>query len=302
MMSRPSLAELERRCQKPDHTRIGNWMARRISRPMALRVTWVVAPWGVTANMATLGALACAVASAAALAWGGPWGWAAGAILLQGWYLMDHVDGQLARLRRTSSLDGIQLDYLMHHMVNLLVPLAIGYGLAVRCANHAWLLCGLAWGLGLLLIGLEHDARYKAFVVRLKRLRGQLIVQGGGGGVPAPPDPIPRRPLRLASWAAHKVCEMHVIMNLVSLLAVLSLAIDRDLLGARIYTALMGPLALLVAGVALVRAQHQGAAEREFAAWYRVPTGCVLEYREGWWYTESSEGESGKRKAESGGL
>ena len=56
-----TLREFSRRCQKPDHDRIGNWMARRISRPLALRITWVLAPWGVSANTATLAAWVCAV-------------------------------------------------------------------------------------------------------------------------------------------------------------------------------------------------------------------------------------------------
>ncbi len=53
-MKRVSLDDLERRCQKPEHRRVGNWMARRISRPAALRVTHVVAPWGISANTAPL--------------------------------------------------------------------------------------------------------------------------------------------------------------------------------------------------------------------------------------------------------
>ena len=65
-------------------------------------------------------------------------GWIVAAGLLQLWYLLDHVDGQLARLRGTASLDGVQLDFLMHHTVNLLVPLgAVGDWPCV-----AWSRCG----------------------------------------------------------------------------------------------------------------------------------------------------------------
>lgn len=218
-MQRPSLAELERRCQKPDHRRVGNWMARRISRPAALRITRCIAPWAVSANAATLVAWACGAAAAAALAWGTLGGWLLGAGLLQLWYLLDHVDGQLARLRGTASLDGVQLDYLMHHTINLLVPLGIGLGLFARSAEPLWLLGGLVWGLALLLITLRHDARYKAFVRRLKRVRGQLHVCGGGGGRPEVQPPVPRHPLRLAAWTARKACETHVITNLLGVLA-----------------------------------------------------------------------------------
>ncbi|HJT30508.1 MAG TPA: CDP-alcohol phosphatidyltransferase family protein, partial [Pirellulales bacterium] len=178
-MNRPSLAELEVRCQKPDHRRLGNWMARRISRPAALRITWIVHPWGVSAHAMTVAALACAIAAAVAFARGDVAGWLAGAALLQLWYLLDHVDGQLARLHGAATLDGMQLDYLMHHVVNLVIPWGAGFGLMQATGTTAWLIAGLVWSLGLLLLGLVNDARYKSFMGRLEQLEGPLIVLGG---------------------------------------------------------------------------------------------------------------------------
>ena len=274
-------------------------MARRISRPAALRLTRVVAPWGVSANMATLCAWAAGVGAAAALGWGSPTGWLLGAALLQLWYLLDHVDGQLARLRGTASLDGVQLDYLMHHTINLLVPLGAGFGLLARTAEPLWMLAGLVWGVSLLVITLQHDARYKAFIERLKCLRGRLAVVGGGGGRPEPTPPIPRSPVRLAAWTGRKACEIHVVMNVLSLLALLevlleALVADADLVAGRWYVALMAPTAAAVAAWTIVRSQHRQTAEREFAAWYRVPTGCDLVFSEGWWTVQTAgDGRSG---------
>ena len=259
-------------------------MARRITRPAALRITWVVAPWGISANTATLSAWACAVAAAAALGWGTLWGWIVGAGLLQLWYLLDHVDGQLARLRGTASLDGTQLDYLMHHTVNLLVPLGVGFGLFVSRSEPLWMLGGLVWGVSLLLITVEHDARYKTFITRLTRLRGQLLVCGGGGGRPQPQPPVPCRPLRLAAWTARKACEIHVIVNLLSLVALGQLLLgDTQLMFGRIYLGATAPVAAVVAAWIIGRSQYQGSAEREFAQWYRVPEGFELVFSDGWW-------------------
>ena len=315
-MKRPSINELRRRCQKPDHRRLGNWMARHVSRPAALRITWVVAPWGVSANTATLAAWGCGVAAAAALAWGSVWGWILGAAMLQLWYLLDHVDGQLARLHGTASLDGVQLDYLMHHTVNLLVPLGIGCGLFVQTAEPLWPAGGLLWGISLLHLTLHHDARYKAFVQRLKRVRGRLHVGGSHGlhgrdarstvaratvadatvaevtrGMhPQPQPPMPRRPLRLLAWTARKACEMHVTMNLLAPTALAQLfAGDAQLVTARIYLAVMAPTAAAVAFWTILRSQHNATAEREFAAWYHVPPDCELIFSDGWWIVESEE-------------
>lgn len=265
-------------------------MARRISRPAALRLTQIAVAWGLSANQATLLAWVCGVAAAAAFGWGTVAGWLLGAGLLQLWYLLDHVDGQLARLRGTASLDGAGLDYLMHHTINLLVPLGVGYGLFARRGEPLWLLVGLVWGVSLLLATLQHDVRYKAFVRRLKRLRGTLEVHGGGGGRPTAQPPVPRSPLRLTAWTARKACEIHVIMNALALLALGQFVLaDTSLLAGRIYLVAMAPIAAAVTAFSIARSQWSQSAEHEFAAWYRVPDDCELTFSDGWWLVEPRE-------------
>jgi hypothetical protein len=325
-MKRIPLAELERLCQKPDHRRQGNWMARRVSRPAALRITRVIAPWGISANLATLVAWATGVAAAAAFAWGTVWGWVLGGALLQLWYLLDHVDGQLARLRGTASLDGVQLDYLMHHTINLLLPLGVGCGLFAATAQPLWAAGGLLWAISALLITLHHDARYKAFIQRLKRVRGELHVHGGGGegdckgdwwsagtdarrwsrrsrqislgarsARPQPPGvqlQPPRRLLRLVAWTARKACEIHVVLNVLALIALGQLLVgDWQLLIGRVYLALIAPTAAAVAAWTIFRSQQSGSVEREFAAWFRVPPGHELVFGEGWWTVRPAQDE-----------
>jgi phosphatidylglycerophosphate synthase len=281
------LCELERRCQKPDHRRIGNWMARRVARPAALRVTRIVAPWGVSATLATLAAWATGVAAAAAFAVGSPWSWIAGAALLQAWYLLDHVDGQLARLRGMASLDGAQLDYLMHHTINMLVPLGVGWGAFARTSQPLWMLAGVACGVSLLLLTLEHDARYRTFFQRLKRLHGSMVVIGGGGGRPEPQPSMPRRPVRLAAWLARKLCETHVVMNMLLAAAVVQLFLrDDGLLVGRTVLAGFAVISPLVATASVARSQRRRATEREFAAWFHAPEGCRLVLRDGWCFVE----------------
>ena len=265
-------------------------MVRRLIRPAALRVTWVVAPWGVSANAATLAAWACGIAASLSYAAGGTAGWVLGSLLLQVWYLLDHVDGQLARYHGTASLDGVQLDYLMHHSVNVLVPLGIGWGLFATSGNSIWMLCGVGWAMALLLLSVHHDARYKAFNQRLKRLHGTLQVHGGGGGRPQAQPPIPKGWLRRTAWAARKSSEMHVIMNLLALVAATTLALrDTSLVVAQLYAALAAPLALFIAIWTIVRSHLQQSAETEFAAWYRVPPNHAMVFRDGWWMCEDGQ-------------
>lgn len=272
-MSRITLAELERSCQKADFRTSGTWMARHVSRPLALYITWFVLPWRISAHAMTMAALACAIAAAAAFAAGGITAWLAGAALLQVWYLFDHVDGQLARYHRTASLDGVQLDYLMHHLVNLLIPWGVGYGCTRSTGTDGWLLLGLCWSVGLLLLGLANDTRYKAFIARLKETPDELRVIGGSGPRHTDEPHISPAPcgycqLRRTVRMARKLCEIHTVMNSLTIVA-----IAQGLLGetwpGRFYLAGIAPLALLTAAATLARDIRRGAAELEFARRYR---------------------------------
>ena len=276
------------KCLKPDSQTIGNWMARRISRPMALRVTRVIAPLRIPADLMTCFAWATGLAAAVAFAFGQPWGWLAGAILLQLWYLLDHVDGQLARLYETESLDGAGLDYLMHHSLGIAVPLGVGFGLQTLGPEgtfNAWILpAAIAWALGSQLVVAVHDARYKAFTKRLKRLKGQLIVEGGGGARPVPTMAPPLRPDRLVAWTARKLCEQHVVMNLLTALTILALCSPEfGYHAAIIYVTAMAVVAWSVAIWSIGRSVIRRDAESEFAAWYQPPEGKTLEKTDGWW-------------------
>lgn len=267
-------------------------MARRITRPMALRITWLISPYGISAHCITATAWLVSFCAAAGFAMGTTYGWLAGALLLQLWYLLDHVDGQIARLRGTASLDGVQLDYLMHHCVQAVIPASIGWGLCFQLDQPVWLLAGLAWGGGAALLGLLHDARYKAFVQRLKRVEGELLVIGGGGARPQPPQTLPSGWLRRGMYFARKSVEPHVTMNILTVLAFAAVLFESmqgstaSIWVMATYVSGMGILSPLLFVVTLARSLSQQAAEREFKAWYVPPPGTSLTFRDGWWLVE----------------
>ena len=96
--------------------------------------------------------------------------------------------------------------------------------------------------------------------------------------------------MRLVAWTCRKACEIHVILNLLALLALGQLLFgDTQLIAGRIYLAAMAPLAAAVAVWTIARSQHQGSVEKEFAALYRVPPSCELIFDNGWWIVEPAE-------------
>ena len=175
-----------------------------------------------------------------------------------------------------SSLDGVYLDYLMHHAANLALGFALGYGLAARSGDPRWAIAGFAIAAGWALLGLHNDCRYKAFFQRLKAATASYRVDGGSGGRPRPPAPWPRRGLAALTWPAYKACEPHVVLIGLTGLAVVAIAAPAFWLtlwrGSVLAMAVLAPL-LAIARIA--RAARRGAVEDEFSRWFR-PTDTNL--------------------------
>jgi hypothetical protein len=156
-----TLRELELICQKPNWREQGSWLARRFARPIALNITWLIGRWPISANAVTASSLVVGLAAAVLIAV--PGCFPLGVAVLWAWYLLDHVDGQVARLRGSQSVTGIYFDFMMHHMVHPAVAFAMGYGLAVATGHLYWTLAGAAFALGTMALSLTNDCKYKAF-------------------------------------------------------------------------------------------------------------------------------------------
>jgi phosphatidylglycerophosphate synthase len=125
--------------------------------------------------------MAATLASSALLATASPWGNAAGFVLGYTGFLLDKVDGEVARLRGRSTLRGILLDRFHHRLVEPTLLLAVAWheyhwtgSLAVIVAGFAAVLFGSA----------IDENQHLAAVVLYKHLR-----QGG-----APPGAPVARP------------------------------------------------------------------------------------------------------------
>ncbi|QEH33694.1 CDP-alcohol phosphatidyltransferase [Aquisphaera giovannonii] len=266
----PTLDELRRTVQKGRHREIGNWLARRVSRPSAIYGTWAALRIGLSAHQVTIASLAASLAGAAAIGSGTRTGFLAGIGAAHLGYWLDHVDGQVARWRRTSSLDGVYLDYLMHHAVNMALGFALGYGLAMRTGVTTWALAGFGIAAGWGLLSLHNDCRYKAFFQRLKAANESYRVDGGSGGRPSPPAPWPRRGPGMITWPAYKACEPHAVLLWMTALALLACVAPRLWLRCwEIATLGMAAMAPLLAAARICRGVRRGSVEEEFARWFR---------------------------------
>ncbi len=266
---RPTLAELCTRVHKERHREIGNWLARRIARPSAVYGTWLAVRLGLSAHQVTLLAVVATIVSSVAIGTGTRVGFVIGVALAHVFFWLDHVDGQVARWRRSASLEGVYLDYLMHHLVGLLQGFALGYGLAVRTNDPRWTIFGFIIALGWTFLGLSNDCRYKAIFQRLKRETTSFRVDGGSGGRPTPAPGWPRTGRGFFTWPAYKICEPHIVLMSLTILGTLAIAAPGAWLAClTLYVGAMAVMAPFLAIARIARAIVRGVTEDEFSRWF----------------------------------
>jgi phosphatidylglycerophosphate synthase len=141
--------ELRQECQKgPGEIFL---VSHYLYRPFSLHVTKVYAGFGAHANTATLHSCVAALVAAVAVLFPSPLTFVLAAVGLQVYFLLDHVDGELARLwiwtgRSRPNPSGSFFDCWVHyHSVNLVV-LCAGIGLTLQSGNVVWSVVGTLAG------------------------------------------------------------------------------------------------------------------------------------------------------------
>lgn len=239
--SKPSLTELRRVAQPPGlvgRRSAEHWAGRLYMRRWSLRVTRALLPLPVTPNGLTLLMLAVGIVAAAVATVVALWAALLAAVLIQVYLLLDCVDGEVARWRRTTSPAGVYLDRLGHYTVEAALVAAVG----VRADGGPGAIAG--WTL-LALVG--------AVLVVLSKVETDLVVvaRASSGLPPAPegsaePRPAGLRDLRRLVGRA----PVHRIVGAVelSLLLVVAAVVDA-VVGSEVATQV---LVAAVAAVALV--------------------------------------------------
>jgi phosphatidylglycerophosphate synthase len=135
-----TVAEAYRRTRKPKDIL---WN-RFVARPLAAVVLVPLARTSVTPNQVTLATLVVFVAGAVLMALKPGYGaLVGGAAILEASYVLDCVDGQLARLKGTSSPIGAHLDFLMDELKAFVLVAAVAIRLWRGGGEVRWLVEGL---------------------------------------------------------------------------------------------------------------------------------------------------------------
>lgn len=278
-----TLDEIRRRGHKPRHRHEGNWLARRWARPTAVYGTWVALRLGIRADTVTAAAGLAWLAEAIALAIGTPLAFMTGVGLGYLGFWFDHVDGQVARVRREDRIEGIFLDFWVHTAHACLRGFGLGWGLFSVTQRPIAILAGMSAAFGWVMISHANDAAYKAIFAQLKKCREQglslrLRPNTDSVGRGSLPHGISVR--NLVSWSLVKLQEPHCVLITMTILGFI-LVVNRNA-GIAAWCAILvfwGVTAPIVAIVRLTRKVRGNAISETFAEWFDSPADSEPEHR-----------------------
>lgn len=148
---------------------LDRWVHRRLSRPL----TQLLARLPVTPNQVSLASLALGLLAAVAFWAGSLASWALGCVLYQLATVLDHTDGELARLKLLDSPLGAWLDVAIDTVVHGALALALGVAAGRLLGAPTLWTVGLAGAVGVVASGLV--AKWLALPAATGRgLRGLL--------------------------------------------------------------------------------------------------------------------------------
>lgn len=146
-----------------------------VYRMPSIFLSLALARLGATPNGITIGWIAIGLAGVLALASQSWWIRVGGALLLQLSYLLDFVDGEVARLRSQSSPVGAFLDLLGHGLIKTSLPLAAAWTAAHDTDRGLWMIAG---AVGAVSVGVGDALRFHAAVVGGDLASGDLAREG----------------------------------------------------------------------------------------------------------------------------
>lgn len=160
-----SIKKLRKICQstklKKDHNPYSTVFARKIS----IYLTKLLLHTSITANQTTLLLVFIGILAGIFLTYGQEWYTLIGALLLQLWYIFDHVDGEIARYRGTESITGKYLDLLSHYTIHPYVFICITFGIYNVFHDITVFIFGFSAALSIMFIDIVSDCIYRAVVL-----------------------------------------------------------------------------------------------------------------------------------------
>jgi len=165
----PSIKELRKICQPPEISACENepWYASLFIRKISIYLTKLILiiPLNISANQITLLRVLFNLAGAFFLATGESWYLIAGALILQGAMILDCVDGEIARYRKTNNLLGGYAERIGDSYITN-PSIFMGLSIGVYNVTHSIIpiLCGFSAAFAFIWASAVKDSAYAIIV------------------------------------------------------------------------------------------------------------------------------------------
>jgi len=121
------VSEIRKIIAKPQVNFQSPWYARKVTRKISVYVTWLFLHTNISANQVTLLQNLTGFLGFLLLCCPGRFAALLGMLLIQLGYVLDCVDGEIARYRKTPSVNGIFMDIFNHVTIIPLIPAGLGF-------------------------------------------------------------------------------------------------------------------------------------------------------------------------------
>lgn len=120
--------ELRKICQSVPSAS-SSWYVINVQRRLSIYITWLLLHTPISANQVTVLFIIIGLIGALFLTFGTKWYFVSGAFLLLLYGILDCVDGEIARYRKTESSTGIFLELMGHNIVDSSVFVCLSFGI-----------------------------------------------------------------------------------------------------------------------------------------------------------------------------
>ena len=233
-----SIAELRRICQSIDKKKGKLPLSVVFARKFSIYFTKLLLYTKITANQVTLLCIIIGVLGALVIAVGSPLMIFVGALLLELFYIFDHVDGEVARYRGTSSTTGVYLDFIGHYIVHPAMFVCLAYGSYSASSAGFLFIFGYLSALAIILIDLSRDCIYKtAFLIATSReyerteAKSDSTLDNDRSQIPKDKQSTQREPSE-ASMFAVSLFRVPLVLHVILLVAAINLVIPQFIIGS----------------------------------------------------------------------
>ena len=215
-----SIEELKKICFKGNYEGLPIY-PRYVTHKISIRIVKLFLHSSITPNQITLLSLVVGIISSIMFAVAIPVYFLIGALLLELYYVIDAVDGQLARYKKLSSMTGGYFDYVSNYIVHPCVFFCIGLGLVRHSGDILPIVFAFSASVSVSLISVFSECKYNVFVSAIKMASSVKVkkITADGNGKSERKLTIPR----YLFSALHKICTYPTIMNIIVLVSILNL-------------------------------------------------------------------------------